>query len=164
MKAISYVAGALAGLMIVMPAVAEDHQVQMLNKDSAGRAMQFEPAFLKIASGDTVTFIATDKGHNSESILTLMPEAAEPWKGKISQEITVSFDTEGFFAYKCLPHFGLGMVGLIQVGDAPAELDMAQVDKLPKRAAERLTELIAEADAAGADATGKAPPAAPPAQ
>ncbi|WP_108398989.1 pseudoazurin [Devosia submarina] len=144
------IAGGLAALMSV-PALAADHQVQMLNKDSEGRAMQFEPAFLKVAPGDTVTFIATNKGHNSESILTLMPEGAEPWKGKINEEITVIFETEGFYAYKCQPHLGLGMVGLIQVGDAPAEPDPAEVEKLPQRAEDRLLELIALA-AEGGDA------------
>jgi plastocyanin len=42
-----------------VPALAADHQVQMSNKDSEGRAMQFEPAFLKVAPGDTVTFVVT---------------------------------------------------------------------------------------------------------
>ena len=144
------IASGLVGLLAVAPAVAEDHQVQMLNKDSEGRAMQFEPAFLKIAPGDTVTFVPTDKGHNSESIPALMPEGAEPWKGKINQEITVTFDAEGFYAYKCLPHLGLGMVGLIQVGDAPVALDEAEVEKLPQRAEDRLLELIAEAAAPAA--------------
>jgi pseudoazurin len=138
------------GLILAAPALAEDHQVQMLNKDSEGRAMQFEPAFPKIAPGDTVTFVPLDKGHNSESILTLMPEGAEPWKGKINEEITVTFDTEGFFAYKCQPHFGLGMVGLIQVGEAPAALDPAEVAKLPQRAEDRLLEFVAAAGAAPA--------------
>lgn len=142
------IASGLAGLMLAVPAFAADHQIQMTNKDSQGRAMQFEPAFLQIAAGDTVTFIAASKGHNSESIPALMPEGAEAWKGKINEEISVSFDAEGFYAYKCLPHLGLGMVGLIQVGDAPAALDQAEVDKLPKRAADRLNELIAEAGTA----------------
>ena len=146
MKNVGFLAaGGLASLMLIGPALAVDHQVQMLNKDSEGRAMQFEPAFLKVAPGDTVTFIATNKGHNSESILTLTPEGAEPWKGKINEEITVTFETEGSYAYKCQPHLGLGMVGLIQVGDGAVELDQAEVDKLPKRAAERLTALIDEA-------------------
>ena len=149
-------ASALAGLVFGAPAAfAADHQVQMLNKDSEGRAMQFEPAFLKVAPGDTVTFIVTNKGHNSESILTLMPEGAEPWKGKINEEITVTFETEGFYAYKCQPHLGLGMVGLIQVGDAPAELDPAEVEKLPQRGEDRLLELIALA-AEGGDAPAAA--------
>src|SRR5690606_6491886 len=156
MKNVGFLAaGGLASLMLIGPALAADHQVQMLNKDSEGRAMQFEPAFLKVAPGDTVTFIATNKGHNSESILTLTPEGAEPWKGKINEEITVTFETEGFYAYKCQPHLGLGMVGLIQVGDAPAALDPAEVEKLPQRAEDRLLELIALA-AEGGDAPAAA--------
>lgn len=154
------IAGGLAGLMCAAPAFAADHQVQMLNKDSEGRAMQFEPAFLKIAPGDTVTFIATNKGHNSESILTLMPEGAEPWKGKINEEITVTFDTEGFYAYKCQPHLGLGMVGLIQVGDEPAALDQTEVEKLPQRAEDHLIELIAEATEGAGAVDGAEAPAA----
>lgn len=141
------VAGALCAVFLAAPSFAADHRVEMLNKDSAGKGMQFEPAFLKIEPGDTVTFVPTDKGHNSESIPTLTAEGAEPWKGKINQEITVTFDTEGFFAYKCLPHLGMGMVGLIQVGDAPAELDPASVEKLPQRAEDRLIELLTEAAA-----------------
>jgi plastocyanin len=59
----------------VTSGLAADHQVKMVNKDSEGRVMQFEPAFLKIAPGDTVTFVATDKGHDSESIKDGIPEA-----------------------------------------------------------------------------------------
>jgi pseudoazurin len=148
------IASGLAALL-ASPVLAEDHEVQMLNKDSEGRPMQFEPAFLKIAPGDTVTFVATDKGHNSESILTLTPEDAEPWKGKIGQEISVTFDVEGFYAYKCLPHIGLGMVGLIQVGEPSPALDSVEVGKLPQRAEDRLNELIAEA-AGGTEAPNDA--------
>ncbi len=139
----------IAATLFAVPAWAADHQVQMLNKDSEGRPMQFEPAFLKIAPGDTVTFVATAKGHNSESILTLMPEGAEPWKGKINEEITVTFDQEGFYAYKCQPHLGMGMVGLIQVGDAPEALPAEEVEKLPGKAKARMAELIAEVEAGG---------------
>lgn len=126
-------------------AVAADHQVQMLNKDSTGRAMQFEPAFLQIAPGDTVTFVPTSKGHNSESLAGLLPEAAESWKGKLNEEITITFSEEGYYAYKCAPHVGMGMVGLIKVGENPAPLAEAEVTKLPTKAEARLLELIAEA-------------------
>ncbi len=144
------IAAGIAILMSASAAMAADHQVQMLNKDSEGRAMQFEPAFLKIAPGDTVTFVATSKGHNSESILDIMPEGATPWKGKINEEITVTFDQEGLYAYKCQPHLGMGMVGLIQVGDAPAEIDPALIEKLPTRPEDRLNELLASAAETGA--------------
>ena len=143
------VAVALASLALASPAWAADHQVKMVNKDSEGRAMQFEPAFLKIAPGDTVTFVATDKGHDSEALADMIPEGAQTWKGKISQDITVTFDKEGFYGYKCTPHFGLGMVGLIQVGEGATPPDLSAV-KMPPKAKTRMTELITEAGAAPA--------------
>ena len=106
--------------------------------------MQFEPAFLKIAPGDTVTFIATDKAHNSEAIPNMIPEGAETWKGKINEEITVTFNQEGVYGYKCQPHFALGMVGLIQVGESTPSLESAQAVNLPGRAKTRMAELFAE--------------------
>ena len=141
-------ATALTATALWSSAFAAEHQIQMLNKDSAGLVMQFEPAFLKIAPGDTVTFVPTDKGHNSESILEIAPEGAEPWKGKINEEITVTFTTEGVYAFKCQPHFALGMVGLIQVGESPANLDAAAAAKLPGKAKTRMAELVAQAGGA----------------
>lgn len=44
------------------------------------------------------------------------------------------FTTEGAYAIKCAPHLGIGMVALVVVGDAPANLDAVKELKLPKRA------------------------------
>ena len=135
------------GAMLAVPmsaAWAADHQVLMLNKDSEGRTMQFEPAFLRVAPGDTVTFVPQDKTHNSESIAKAQPEGAKGWKGKINEELSVTFDVEGFYGYKCLPHAGMGMVGLIQVGDSTENLDAAQTAKLPGKAKTRMAELMAQ--------------------
>lgn len=137
-------------------AFAAEHEVRMLNKGPEGQPMQFDPAFLKIAPGDSVKFVATDKGHNSESILEMIPEGAETWKGKINEEITVTYDVEGIYGYKCQPHFGLGMVGIIQVGDSTANLDSAQTAKLPGKAKTRMAELIAQIDGAEGAASGGA--------
>ena len=137
---------AVAALM-AMPmsaAFAADHQVLMLNKDSEGRTMQFEPAYLKIAPGDTVTWVPQDKTHNTESIAKAIPEGAEGWKGKINEQVTVTFDVEGFYGYKCLPHAGMGMVGLIQVGEAGAP-DPAIANTVPGKGKTRMQELIAQA-------------------
>lgn len=123
---------------------AQTHEVQMVNKDPEGRAMQFDPAYLKIALGDSVKFVATDKGHNSETILGMVPEGAETWKGKINEEIIVTFDKEGIYGYKCLPHFALGMVGIIQVGDSTENFDSAETVKLPGKAKLRMAELVAQ--------------------
>lgn len=104
-------------------AFAEDHEVQMLNSGTDGEIMVFEPAFLKVEPGDTVTFVPTDKSHNAESILGTIPEGAEAFKGKINEEITVTFDAEGLHPVKCLPQYALGMVALIRVGDDTSSLD-----------------------------------------
>lgn len=128
---------------------AADHEVRMLNKGPEGQPMQFDPAFLKIAPGDSVTFMASDKGHNSETILGMIPETAETWKGKINEEIKVTFDVEGIYGIKCMPHFGMGMVGLIQVGDSTENLDAAQTAKLPGKAKTRMAELMAQVGSGG---------------
>ena len=65
---------ALAGLLLsVSPAAAKEYQVKMLNKAADGSLMVFEPAFLKVAPGDTVKFVATQKGHNAETIAGMAP-------------------------------------------------------------------------------------------
>jgi pseudoazurin len=133
-----------ATAMTIAAASAADYEVKMLNKGSDGTAMVFEPAFLQIEVGDSVTFVPTDKSHNAESIKDLIPEGATPFKGKLNEEITVTFDVEGAYAYKCLPHLGMGMVGLIVVGEAPANLASITEAKMPKKAADVFAALAAE--------------------
>jgi pseudoazurin len=137
--------GLAAMLAVPTTVFAADHQVLMVNKDSEGRPMQFEPAFLKVEPGDTVTFVAKDKGHNSEALPDKIPEGAQAWKGKMNEEITVTLTAEGFYAYKCTPHLAMGMVGLIQVGEAATLDEAAVTNKLPAKAKTRMQELIAKA-------------------
>jgi pseudoazurin len=144
-KPLTLMTALAATLAVTVPAgFAADHQVLMLNKDSEGRVMQFEPAFIKIAPGDSVTFVPQDKSHNTESIAKAIPAGAEGWKGKINEEVKVTFEVEGHYAYKCLPHAGMGMVGLIQVGDAGTP-DPAIANTVPGKGKTRMQELIAEA-------------------
>ena len=135
---------AVAVSVFASGALAADHEVQMLNRGSNGQPMQFEPAFLRVEPGDTVTFVATDKSHNSESLKDAIPEGATDWKGKINEEITVTFDVEGLYAYKCTPHLGMGMVGLIQVGEDSSNLEAVKSLKMPPKAKGLMEELIAQ--------------------
>lgn len=97
-------------------AMAEEHTVQMLNKGPTGR-MVFEPSFLKAAVGDTVVFTPTEKGlHNSHATLT--PTGAEGWTSEPDTELRITLDAEGVYLYVCQPHEMMGMVGVIQAGDA----------------------------------------------
>lgn len=123
--------------VLAMPALAADYQVEMLNKGEAG-TMVFEPNFLAIQPGDTVTFVPTDKSHNVETIADMLPEGAETFKSKINEEFTVTFDLPGLYGVKCTPHFAMGMVAAIAVGDELPNLDAAKAFKAPKKAQERL--------------------------
>ncbi|WEK06780.1 MAG: pseudoazurin [Candidatus Devosia phytovorans] len=132
-------------LAVAAPAHAADHEILMLNKGAAG-AMVFEPAGLRIAPGDTVTFVPTDKGHNVESIKEVLPEGAEAFKGGMGKEVVVTFTQEGLYGIKCLPHFGMGMVAAIVVGDgAPTNLAQTETVKLPGKAKDRFAAALVDA-------------------
>ena len=142
-------ASAVIGMTVALAtmgsyAAAADIEVHMLNKGKNG-VMVFEPSLIKVAKGDTVTFVPTDKSHNAESIKGMIPEGAEPFKGKMNEAVKVTFDVEGAYAVKCAPHVGMGMVALVVVGEAPANIDAIKAAKLPKKARERLDANIAAA-------------------
>lgn len=136
------VGSAFLAMSFGFAAAAADFEIQMLNKGKDG-AMVFEPAAVKIAKGDTVTFIATDKSHNAETVKDLIPEGATAFKGKMNETIKVAFDVPGAYAVKCSPHVGMGMIAVVVVGDAPANLDAVKSAKLPKKARQRLDTGIA---------------------
>ena len=123
------------------PAAAKDVQVKMLNK-GGGRTMVFSPEVVRIAPGDTVTFVATDKGHNAEIISTMIPAGAAPFKGKINQNVTVKFTKPGTYGYKCLPHYGMGMVGAIIVGNGAANSAQAKAAKHPGKAKQVFAQIL----------------------
>jgi pseudoazurin len=136
-KLVSAVGAAWLLLSMGAPAGAANFEVHMLNKGEAGM-MVFEPAALKVMPGDTVTFIPTDKSHNAETVKGLAPAGAVPFKGKINETVKVSFDMPGIYVVKCAPHFAMGMVAAVLVGDNPANLAEVKAATLPKKARERI--------------------------
>ena len=139
------IAAGLLAALTAAPAAAETIEVKMLNKNDAGDLMVYEPASVSIQPGDTVRFVATAKGHNAQSVKGMIPEGAESFRGGINQEIEVTFETEGTYVYKCLPHLYSGMVGVVKVGDATKNLAdvRKKVSDLPKQARDRLKPLLA---------------------
>lgn len=113
-----------AVLMTVAGARAAEVEVKMLNKGAEG-AMVFEPALVKVASGDTVKFVATDKGHNAETIKGMLPAGANSFLGKNGEDVVVTFDKPGVYGVKCLPHYSMGMVAMIVVG-TPTNIEEAK--------------------------------------
>jgi pseudoazurin len=130
-------------LAVAAPAYAANFEVHMLNKGADG-AMVFEPAFTQVAVGDTVTFVPTDKGHNAESIKEVLPDGAEAFKGAMGQEVVVTFTAPGVYGVKCAPHFGMGMVAAVVVGD-PVNIDAAKAVRMPGKPKERFDAALAGA-------------------
>ncbi|MCC2610732.1 pseudoazurin [Neorhizobium sp. Rsf11] len=130
--------------LLTLPAFGAEIEVKMLNKGSDGQAMVFEPAAVKVQPGDTIKFVAVDKGHDVVSMPGLVPEGVAPIKGKISEDVSFTADKPGAYVFKCTPHYGMGMVALVVVGDAPANIDAVKATKMPKKAKERLEAEIAK--------------------
>ena len=95
----------------------------------------FDKPIIYIAPGDTVNFGKLNGGHNSES--RIVPEGAEGWKGEMNKNISVTLTVPGIYGYLCLPHAGLGMNGVVVVGDpgdgpAGKEATMEKLRGLPQ--------------------------------
>lgn len=145
----------LLGATVLIPAIgllvrprrvlAAEHEVKMLNKGPEGQRNWFEPAVVHAQPGDTIHFVAADKGHNSAAVV--VPDGADEWKGKLSQDVSVTLEVPGLYSYKCTPHFGLGMVGLIAVGDFSINLEAVRGARYPGKAREVMAQLLKEVQA-----------------
>lgn len=142
MKTFSFALAAVLALGAA-PAFAANVDVQLLNKGDKG-AMVFQPDLVKIAVGDTVTFVPTDKGHDVDGAAGNIPATATPFKAPMSQGLTQTFTVPGVYVVKCDPHYGMGMVGVIVVGDDLSNLDALKAVKNPKMAQARLDPIFAE--------------------
>ncbi|WP_412474134.1 plastocyanin/azurin family copper-binding protein [Halobacteriovorax sp. YZS-1-1] len=79
--------------------------------------MFFEPSYLQINKGDTVTFKPMESfAHQPQSIFS--PDGERKWQAEKGKSITVKFEKEGIHIYNCKFHFVMGMAGVIQVGKA----------------------------------------------
>jgi pseudoazurin len=130
-------------LATTMSISAAEFEVHMMSTGADGAKMVFEPEFLQIEVGDTVKFVPTQPGHNAEVIKGMFPEGAVEFKGKINEEFSVTFDVPGAYGYKCAPHYAMGMVGLIVVGDAPANLAAIAEATGPAKAKAKFADLAA---------------------
>jgi pseudoazurin len=101
----------------------ENHVVKMLNNGVEG-SMVFEPAFIKINTGDSITFEMTDAGHNAVTVAG--PDGSVAFDTKYKPSTVIKFDVNGIYLYKCAPHAMMAMAGLIQVSDANNKDEMAK--------------------------------------
>lgn len=124
--------------VLASPLLAETHEVRMYSRSEAG-PMVYEPSFLRIEPGDSVRFLPTQPGHNAATIDGMLPDGAEPFRSQINADVTVTLTIPGFYGIKCSPHYAMGMVMVIEVGEgAVRELP----DDLPPRARQRFETIL----------------------
>ncbi len=143
----SAIFGSLAvAVLALSPAAAsaKDIVVHMKNSGADG-AMVFEPSFVKAAVGDTVTFKPTNPSHNAETMANMLPAGATAMKGAMNKEVTLTVSKPGLYGIKCMPHYSMGMVALVQAGKVtPADIAAAKAVKLPPLASKRMAAALAK--------------------
>lgn len=126
---------------------AETIEVKMLNKATDGSGtMVYEPALIRANPGDTIKFLSVDKGHNAEAMKGGIPESAEMFKSKANQDFEVTLEADGTYMVKCTPHYAVGMVALILVGDHTVNFEEAKKVRTIGKAKGKFEELFAEAE------------------
>lgn len=136
------------GLLMAMAtsAFAENATLEMWNKDpdDKKRKMVFSQEIVTIEAGESVTWLATDKGHNVQLIDG--PDGVElEKKSKISKDVTITFDEPGVYVYVCTPHATMGMIGIVVVGELTQEaVDAVRDAKLRGKSKKKFEQLLSE--------------------
>jgi pseudoazurin len=139
-----YVFIILFGLFIANVSFAEDTTVEMLNKLDK-RTMVFSQEIVRIDPGDTVFWKATNPGHNVQFISKNgVPAGVEKFKSKVGKDTEFTFTVPGIYAYWCVPHKTLGMIGFIIVGNDLSNLDSIKKVKFIGKSKKIAKGLIAE--------------------
>ena len=134
----------LFGFFIANVSLAEDATVEMLDKLDK-RKMVFNQEIVRIDPGDTVFWKATDRGHNVEFISKNgIPDGVEKFKSKVGKDTEFTFTIPGIYAYWCVPHKTLGMIGFVIVGNDLSNLDSIKKVKFIGKSKKIAKGLIAE--------------------
>jgi pseudoazurin len=142
---IAALAGVLALGVMTQGASAAEHIINMLNKGADGKAMVFEPDFVRAAVGDTIKVVPVDKGHFAVPLPKVWPKDSPEVKGKMNAELVFTVDKEGIYGLKCTPHYAMGMVAMVQVGTAVP--DDVKAMKFPGEVGKRFEGQLAKATA-----------------
>jgi pseudoazurin len=121
-------------------ALGEEIEVKSLNRSSTGFFV-FSPELVRVKPGDAIIFVAADKGHEVHSVPGMIPDGAEPFDAKMSQDIKVTFTVPGVYVIACKPHTAMGMVGIVVVGD-PINIGEIDPGTLPGKAKTKLDTLL----------------------
>ena len=134
---------AFSFVLVANQAKADDMIIDMLNKREDGAKMVYSEDIARVDVGDTITWLPTSKGHNVE--FKAMPDGVDiPKKSKINKEYSYTFETPGIYYYWCTPHKGMGMIGLVIVGEDTSNVDAVTKVKTLGKSKKKLKKLLAE--------------------
>ena len=143
MKVIGFLGTVFAFVFFANLAYAKTVEIEMLNKDGSGRKMVYSEELVHVDAGDTVKWLPTSKGHNVEIVAA--PEGFEiPKKSKNGKEVSIEFTVPGIYYYWCTPHKGMGMIGLVVVGEDTSNKDAIAKAKAVGKSKKKLAKLLSE--------------------
>ena len=141
MKTLTFYLAVFGIMLAVGSASAGARTIEMLNKDDAGNKMVYSEELTRVEVGETITWVPTSKGHNVEWIAG--PDGAElPKKSKNGKEVSMTFEVPGIYYYLCTPHKGMGMIGLVVVGDDTSNKDAIAKAKALGKSKKKLKALL----------------------
>lgn len=77
----------------------------------------------------------------------VVPEGAEVTDIGFNQDGAITFTVPGVYTYRCTPHVGMGMVGVVVVGGDFTNEAAVLEERLPARARQKIEALIETAKA-----------------
>ena len=78
--------------------------------------VKFDPLTVYVAEGGSVSWEGM-AGHNVETLGAMIPEGGAELNTELGVDVTQQFDVPGVYVYKCTPHWGSRMGGVIVVGE-----------------------------------------------
>ena len=130
-----------ATILMSSPALAANLTIEMLNKDADGNKMVYSEEIARVEVGDTITWVPSAKGHNVEMISS--PNNMK-FKSKNNKEAKITFEDPGLYHYRCTPHKGMGMIGLVVVGGDISNADTVAKAKVRGKSKKKLKKLLSE--------------------
>lgn len=119
--------------------------VEMLSRDkTANLSNMFKPGLVRVNRGDTVKWKATQSGHNVAFVAGAVPAGVPLFTSPMSKDVSFKFEKPGIYLYKCTPHIGLGMVGVVLVGNDKSNFAAVKAAYVPPLAKKRLEPIFME--------------------
>ena len=144
MRALSFRVTLMFLCLLLIPALhAQEQTVEMLNERD-GQMMVFSKELVFLEVGESLLWRATDKTHSVMFLTDGIPHGVETFRSPFNVDGRFLFKTPGVYVYKCLAHYGMGMIGVVVVGRDTHNLDKVKKLKLLPAPQRKLRNIIAQ--------------------